>query len=225
MKKLVLIIFLFSLFSCAKREIQVPLLGEKGIQKIYDFTEVWFFFEQKGNDTIAKVNRKNTIITTHWIFNIDKKLPLKSVIPELITLQDKHKNGIHAKKGMHNYFSFADTITKTISLLDFTGITFHLNESSANFINSATNTTENCQPINLYCYNTLFVVNDITYFQDKFKKTILDLIKSNESETDFMIYLHFPKNCTFQNYMYYKTILANLKLPSVYINQNEFFDA
>ncbi len=44
------------------------------------------------------VNRKNSIITTNWVFNTDKRSPLRVVIPEAIKLHDKkrkekaHKN-------------------------------------------------------------------------------------------------------------------------------------
>lgn len=223
MKKIAVILILLTLFSCRKKEIQLPLLSEKGIQKIYDFTDVWFFFETKNNNSIIKVNRKNTIITTHWVFNIDKKLPLNLIIPELITLQNKHKNGIHAKEGTHNYFSYADALSKTISLLDFTETKFHLNEKFDNIINSNENIIENCMTINLYCYNMVFVLNNITYFQDKFKETLQNLFKNNTDKHNYMFYLHFSKNSTFQNYMYYKTILNNLKSPSIFVNNNEFF--
>jgi hypothetical protein len=44
---------------------------------------IYIFLEQKKKDTLAEVNRKNSIISTNWILNVDKRLPLRLVIPKL----------------------------------------------------------------------------------------------------------------------------------------------
>jgi hypothetical protein len=68
------------------------------IRNIDDHWAIYIFFRAKEKDTLAKVNRANSISTTNWIFIIDKLLPLRTVIPEVIKLQDKkrkekaHKN-------------------------------------------------------------------------------------------------------------------------------------
>ena len=69
------------LLSCAKKEIKIPTLAEKGIQELHNHSQVWMFMAVENNDTIANINRNNTIVSTHWIFNIDKNLPLKAIIP------------------------------------------------------------------------------------------------------------------------------------------------
>ena len=115
MKNILFLLITFFILGCSKKEINIPTLDTPGIQEIQNHSQVWLFFEVKNNDTIVDVNRKNTISTTHWIFNIDKKLPLKTIIPSLIDLQDKHANSFHSKKGMHNYFSYSDTISKKLS--------------------------------------------------------------------------------------------------------------
>src|SRR4030066_2564681 len=124
MRKLTLILFTLLMLGCAKKEIKIPTLAEKGIQELHNHSQVWLFFEVKNNDTIAVVNRKNNISTTHWIYNIDKRLPLKAIIPDIIQLQDKHANSMHSEKGMFDYFSYSDTITKKLSFLKFDGVTF-----------------------------------------------------------------------------------------------------
>ena len=66
MKKLIILLILVSFFSCKKTEIKIPTLPNKGIEKvIYNHSEVWMFFTLNENDTIADINRKNTIATTH----------------------------------------------------------------------------------------------------------------------------------------------------------------
>ena len=63
MRKIALLVLPFIMFSCVKKEVKIPTLGEKGIQEIQNHSQVWLFFEVKNNDTIAVVNRKNTIST------------------------------------------------------------------------------------------------------------------------------------------------------------------
>ena len=82
------------------------------------------FFRTKDNDTIIEVNRQNTIGTTNWIYNIDKRLPLKLVIPEVIKLQEKKKNSEHKKEGSLDVFSYADSIGKNLAFVPFTEIDF-----------------------------------------------------------------------------------------------------
>ncbi|WP_438965804.1 biopolymer transporter ExbD [Flavobacterium sp.] len=82
------------------------------------------FFRTKDNDTIIEVNRQNTIGTTNWIYSIDKRLPLKLVVPEIIKLQEKKKNSSHKKEGAIEVFSYADSIGKNLAFVPFTEIDF-----------------------------------------------------------------------------------------------------
>ncbi len=57
------------------------------------------FFDLKNEkDTLVEVNKKNSISSTNWVFNIDKRLPLKLVIPEVMKLQEK-KSQQFARQG------------------------------------------------------------------------------------------------------------------------------
>ena len=115
MKKIILLLVLFSILGCTKKEIKLPAVAEKGLQELHNHSQIWFFFKVKNNDTVAVVNKKNTIVTTHWVYNIDKRLPLKKITHKLIKLKEKHANSMHSKEGMHNYFSYADTLSKKLS--------------------------------------------------------------------------------------------------------------
>ncbi|MFV8373111.1 hypothetical protein [Flavobacterium sp. LB2P6] len=50
------------------------------------FLQFIFCFRTKGKDTLAEANRKNSVISTNWILNVDKRLPLGIVIPEIMKL-------------------------------------------------------------------------------------------------------------------------------------------
>jgi hypothetical protein len=58
---------------------------------------IYIFLEQR-KDTLAEVNRKNSIISTNWILNVDKRLPLRLVIPEIMKLQQKKREEKKAHK-------------------------------------------------------------------------------------------------------------------------------
>ena len=87
-----------SLFSCSEKEVLLPQAEVSVLKTVMDHSPIYIFFEAKGKDTIAEVNRKNSIISTNWILNIDKRLPLKLVMPQVIKMQEKkradsaHKN-------------------------------------------------------------------------------------------------------------------------------------
>jgi hypothetical protein len=124
MKKLLFIIVVWLFISCKKEDIQLPKSNKTILKDIQDHSPVYMFFRTKDNDTIIEVNRQNTIGTTNWIYNIDKRLPLKLVIPEVIKLQEKKKNSEHKKEGSLDVFSYADSIGKNLAFVPFTEIDF-----------------------------------------------------------------------------------------------------
>jgi hypothetical protein len=223
MKKLLILLIPLFIVSCAKQEIKIPTLATTGIQEIYDHSQVWIFFEIKNNDTIANVNRKNTISTTHWIFNIDNRLPLKTFINSVIDLQYKHANGIHSKEGMHNYFSYADTISKKLSFYEFDK-TIYLTDSilSKYYIKSNSNLYKNYNNINITINPNNTWINDAMMENDEFKTTLLEFIEFSAEDNQTMLHLNFNENINYQTYLYYTTLITSLKAPHILINNLEF---
>jgi hypothetical protein len=222
MKKL-LYILPFLILSCAKKEMKIPTLAEKGIQEVFDHSQVWFFFEVENNDTIAKLNRKNTISSTNWIFNIDKRLPLKTFITDIIKLQDKHANSIHSKEGMHNYFSFSDTISKTLSFLEFDNITYTQDSIlSKYFIKENSNNYLNYNNISLIFNPENVWLNDSKIEKQELKETLLEFIDFSAEGKQTMLHLNFNENLLYQDYLAYKTMLFNLNNNAILTNTIEF---
>lgn len=127
MKKYIILVIAFALFSCeGKKEIQLPKADRTIIGDVKEHSPIYIFFEVEGKDTIADVNRKNSIVSTNWIFNIDKRLPLKLVVPELIKLQAKKDKSIHKNEAAENYFSYANDKKKTLAFLPFSSIKFKI---------------------------------------------------------------------------------------------------
>ena len=222
MKKLLLIFLSFLMLGCAKKEVKTPTLAEKGIQEIQNHSQVWLFFEVKNNDTIAVVNRKNTISTTHWIYNIDKRLPLKAIIPAIIMLQDKHANSMHSEKGMLDYFSYSDTISKRLSFLEFDGVTFKIDGFLSNKFMENNDDYINYHNTHLIFNQNSALINGVKTDRSNFKNELTALLKLYAKDKQMMLHLNFNRNLLYWDYLFYRTIIQNLSQENILINQTEF---
>jgi hypothetical protein len=128
--KYVTLIIAFLLFSCGgKKDVLLPKANVSIVKDVQDHSPIYIFFKTEGKDTIAEVNRKNSIISTNWIFNIDKRLPLRLVIPEVIKLQEKKReDSAHKNEKAENYYSYADSIGKNLAFLPFTKVYYKMGE-------------------------------------------------------------------------------------------------
>jgi len=223
MKNILFLIIPFVIIGCSKKEINIPTLAVPGIQEVQNHSQVWLFFKVENNDTIAEVNRKNTISTTHWLFNIDKKLPLKVIIPSLIKLQDKHVNSFHSKEGMHNYFSYSDTISKKLSFIEFDNVVYKpdsilskyfIKENSSNYLNY-NNINITLNPKNTW-------INDAKIESSDFKDTLLEFIDFSSEGKQTMLHLNYNEKLSYQEYLYYKTMISSIETENILTNKIEF---
>jgi len=123
------LLILFVLLSCGNKEdILLPKSNVTIVSNVVDHSPIYIFFRTKGKDTLAEVNRKNSIISTNWILNIDKRLPLRLVIPEVMKLQEKKRNSAHKSELAENYYSYADSIGKNMAFLPFTKVYYIIGE-------------------------------------------------------------------------------------------------
>jgi len=222
MKKLFLILP-FIIFSCTKQTVKLPTLNVKGLQEIHNHSQVWFFFDVKNNDTIANLNKKNTISTTHWIFNIDNRLPLRTIIPSIIKLQDKHENSLHSKKGMHNYFSYADTISDKLSFFEFDKTVFKTDSTlSKYYIKTKSEIYKNYNNINITINPNNTWINDAKMENGEFKSTLLEFIDFSSEGNQTMLHLNFNQNLLYKDYLAYRTMLKTIVAPHILINNFEF---
>lgn len=132
MKYLSLILILVFISCENKKDILLPKSNSSIVKDIQDHSPIYIFFEAKGKDTIAEVNRKNSIISTNWILNIDKRLPLRLVIPEVMKLQQKKREEkAHKNEAAQNYYSYADTIGKNMAFIPFTEVYYKMEKPKA----------------------------------------------------------------------------------------------
>jgi hypothetical protein len=122
------LLILLMLLSCGNKEdVLLPKSNVVIVSNVEDHSPIYIFFRTKGKDTLAEVNRKNSIITTNWILNIDKRLPLRLVIPEVMKLQEKKRSEVaHKNELAQNYYSYEDSIHKNMAFLPFTKVYYEM---------------------------------------------------------------------------------------------------
>ena len=214
----VLIIVVFITLSCKEKSVQLPTLDVVGIQDtIYNNSKIWIFYNLHGNDTIAELNNNNSVANTHWIFNIDKRLSLKQVIPLIQQLQaKKEKPSMHDNGEIsHSYYSYVDTVSNKLSLILFDSIKYIRDKG----INRDYTLTSTGFKHLLFDYkSTDIYVNNVRVKKDGIK----DYISKQLDKRIVKIDLSFEENISYQNYLNIKALLQNIKNDSIIITNREF---
>jgi len=154
MKYTSLIVFCFIILSCNKQELKLPQIHTEAVNEVYNNSQVWIFYSVKDNDTLAILNKNNSISTTHWLFNIDKKIRLKQLYKPLSTmLAKRQRKSPHHVAGMQNYFTFADSVDKRNKFLPFKTKTIVYKTPNVKDTNAT----------NIVFYPTRFQFKDRTY--------------------------------------------------------------
>jgi hypothetical protein len=203
------LIILFILFSCGNKEaVLLPKSNVTVVSNVVDHSPIYVFFRTKGKDTLAEVNKKNEIISTNWIFNIDKRLPLRLVIPEVMKLQGKKRDEVaHKNELAENYYSYADSIGKNLAFLPFTKVYYKMEKPKFGVI------------VYFDRDNTILVYNIVVKKEDL--QNYLDgLISDKPNKFIFC----FAKDLSFEKYIQDKIFIQSLKFPVPNINRtNEEF--
>lgn len=201
-------------WSCSNEKvIQLPDVQHAKITEILDVSPAYIFYNETHPDSV-ELNRKNLIISTNWLFNVDKRLTLEQAIPKIKFLQNKKRNAkMHKNEAAKNYYTCNDTSIKNLGFIEFTDV---------NYI----------EEINSKNHNIISVksLNDIT-IQDKdlnvLRVSIDGLIieletKFSSSKNHTVLTLHLNKQLKFQDYITVKNKLQNLTFKNVVINNNEY---
>ncbi len=208
---LILISFVF-LLSCGKEKaILLPEINSSQITEVPDVSPAYIFYDETKTDSV-ELNRKNLIISTNWLFNVDKRLTLEQAIPKIKFLQDKKRNAkMHKNEAARNYYTCNDTSIKNLGFIDFTETTYQTELKSDEFI--AQTDSLNSEIIYFSKENISLNNNSISDIN-----SAINTIKNNNSQ----IVLAFDKTLSFQDYITYKAFIESLKTESISINRNEF---
>ena len=204
------ILIICLLFSCGKKEdVLLPKSNISIVKDVQDHSPIYIFFKKEGKDTIADLNRKSAIISTNWILNIDKRLPLKVVIPQVIKMQEKKRNEkMHQNEESENYYSYADSIGKNLAFLPFTKVFYKMEKPRReNFVVYFRKGKKQVFMGN----KEIQISNILKYFYSIKFQSVPDLV------------FFFDKNMSYEEYIQYKILLQkdvtyNLdKLPVEFI--------
>lgn len=216
----VLFIIVLTIISCQQKSVELPTLGVKGIQDtIYNNSKIWIFYKLEGNDTIAELNKNNSVANTHWVFNIDKRLSLKKVIPNVQVLQAKKEKPSMHDNGelMHNYYSYVDTLSNKLSLILFDSIQY-VTEKSIN--RDSILKQDQFKHLFIDSKTDKVFINDQLIEKDK----IEDIISRQLDSGYIKINLSFDKGIPFQHYIFIKALLQNIKSDSMIISNKEYIN-
>ena len=182
------LVFLFFLFSCQNREMLLPQANETIVADVKDHSLIYFFFKTEEKDTLVEVNRNNPISSNNWLFNIDRRLPLRKVILEIKNLQ--------ANKHSEDYFTYTDTVKKATALLPFTKVKFKLEKPDFN---------------EFYFYLDR---NDLVHFKDEvFSKNELQAFLNKQVVPNSSVVFAYDKGMSFGKYIQYQFFIKHLVSP------------
>ena len=197
------LIIAFLLFSCGKKEdVLLPKSNVTIVKEVQDLSPIYIFFKVEGKDTIAEVNRKSSIISTNWILNIDKRLPLKLVIPEVMKLQEKKRaDSAHKNENAENYYSYADSIGKNLAFLPFTKVFYKMEKPKFGVV------------VYFRKDNTV-LVNGILVKKEELQNYLNGLVSDKPNKYMFS----FDKDLDYGSYIKSKIFISTLKFPILSLN-------
>lgn len=210
---LLLLTFILAFTSCKNKTLELPQVATPGPSEIQNYSQIWVFYKEKNNEVKAEFNRKNTIGSTHWIINIDKRLPLSEVVPVFHRIKIKRTDkSIHSVEGMNNYLSYSDIKNKKISVFSIDSIEYlRLPKKELTKLKQ-----EEVSDYIMEFSETAIWFNKKRFSPSNWASFSLDTLSKGS------IQLHFHEKLSYQDYMNYRLTLTE-KLPEeVNIEKTEF---
>lgn len=213
MKRIASLLVVFLLISCNNQEeLLLPKSDKTIVKEVLDHSPIYLFFRVKGKDTVAELNRKNAIGTSNWIFNIDKRLPLKAVIPHLQFMKEKRKKGMHTNDKAEDYFSYADSIRKNLAFLPFTKVKYNFEKPEYGIL------------IFFSKDNTILVLNSSEKEKEVTKPELLKYLLGLPSDKPNKFFFCHDQNCSYEQFLQNNIFITQFKLQlPVYNVTNEEF--
>lgn len=224
MKNIYLLIISLFIISCGKdKVVQLPEINHSDISEIQDVSAAYLFYDESNHEGF-ELNRKNLISTTNWLVNIDKRLTLKQVIPQVKFLQDKKQNSEHKKEGAKNYFTCNDLSKKNLGFMEFTNVVYH-EESSETYMSNISEfkDMQNLKPISFNLNGEISIINPNSepFIIMTNKNELLNELKKMDTIKS-TLYFNFNEMLTFQDYITYKYMLLKSDFKYLKISNQEF---
>ncbi len=221
-----LVLILISFTACNFDEkIMLPQVATSEVIEMADHSPIYFFYRESDKDTLVEINKNNVISTTNWIFNIDKRLPLKTVVPELSTFFKK-KRGASAHKNEESamYFSYSDSVHQNLAFLPIA------NTAYAEKIYHSKTYIKQYPDFHTPYYNVSisFLKNGLVNVDGNLIKTtelqdfVADFILFSSESKPILLYLNFDQDLTFDEYVKYKFLTKKMLSDKIQISPTEF---
>lgn len=201
MKNILVSLLAFALFSCNEKEVLLPEVDTTIVEKVENLSPIYIFFEVKGKDTIAELNRKNAISSTNFIFNIDKRLPLKLVLPEVIKAVAKKEASAHKDSTSQNYYSYSNIKKKQLAFVPFTKMNYKFEKPKSGST--------------IYFSKNQIVVDNVPVEKEKFENYIENLSVEDLYKCNFC----FDKNDSYESYIKNLVLIKSLDIKRTHIEE------
>lgn len=233
--RFIYLLIILSCFSCNnERVLHLPEIENAKITEVLDVSPAYIFYDETQPDSTL-LNRKNLIISTNWLVNVDKRLTLRQAIPHIIFMQNKKRDaGMHKNEAAKNYFTCNDTSIKNLGFLEFTDVYFEMINVSKDSIRFHALQTKHLESIiiseNPIPQTYLVIDNENKNDFETLIKPILlqkrDFAQALPDEemriTGFTLSIYFDKNLSFQDYITMKSKYEKLNTDEIKIITNEF---
>lgn len=207
----VTILFILSL-SCKKQEIKLPQLHAETMKEVYNNSQIWIFYTLKDKDTVALLNKNNSISTTNWLFNIDRRLQLKHIFKAFKTQLDKRQTAsIHHVDGLQNYFSFSDTLDKQIKFLPIK--TLSIQYKTPDYKDSI------CCNIAFYKYN--FKLNNTIFNYNQLDSVLYQNLQNRSNSVKIQIF--YKDDLSYNTYVSIKAKLLKSPFRAILETPTDFY--
>ena len=208
MKILYSALLLTLLVSCNQQQIYVPQADVSLVTNVRDYSTIAFLYEIKNDSVMIDVKDKTIITQTNWLYEIDKRLPLHLIFPEVQRLQAKKLKKAKEEQ-MPSYYTYMDTVAKAIAYLPVAQLDYNDNQAGLKADDTSVNLKVNAQA-------ELFLNDEAITSKDLNSK--LATFSPNQVIT---LYLEFDKNLSFEKYVQTKLQLAKITLPNVRLATTE----
>jgi len=227
MKYLYIIVIALLFFSCGnEKSILLPEIENAKITKILDVSPAYVFYDETQIDSV-ELNRKNLIISTNWLFNVDKRLTLEQAIPKIKFLQDKKRNAqMHKNENAKNYYTCNDTSIQNLGFIEFTDVVYQNVSLRDYFIDKVRyekmSLALNVISINNYSLETSYNQQSNTELFSNIDDVFNEIKKHFKTEQDLKLYSLFHSKLSFQEYITIKSKIQDIKDEGIPLDKNEF---
>ncbi|MFK7833882.1 MAG: hypothetical protein AB8B52_11440 [Winogradskyella sp.] len=220
------LLFILCCFNCNnERVLELPEIENTEITEVLDVSPAYIFYDETQTDSTL-LNRKNLIITTNWLVNVDKRLTLKQALPHIKFLQDKKRNAeMHKNEEAKNYFTCNDTAIENLGFIEFTDIFYK--DENPDFMNYTMKQPGNYILLKYHSDNSISI--SVSYEDTRLKVIEKERLDNSDTLKKQLIdlkpktlLLFFDTNMSFQDYISAKSQLLKLDLDTITISPDEF---